>query len=99
MFRQRQLDDKAVYIRISVQLLHTGQKLLFGNISLETDQRGFEATLFTGNHLILHIGFTSPVVPHQYGGQMRLLSTCGYNSLHFLGNLLLDGSGGCLSVD
>ena len=98
MLWQRKLNNEAINVFILIQLIHTSQKLFFCHISLKTNERRLESTLLTSNYLILNIGFTSAIMSHQNGSQMRLFTTCGNNRLHFFGNLLLYSSCSCLSV-
>ena len=48
MFGQGQLYDEAIDIAIAIQVVDTGQQLVFCHVILEADERRFEATGLAG---------------------------------------------------
>ena len=99
MFGQGELHNKAIDITIAIQIVDTGQKFFFRHVILETDERRLEATGLTSQYLIFYVGLRTAVVPHQYSGQMGLLTTTGDDLLYLFSNLGLDSRSRCFSVN
>ena len=99
VLRQGQLDDETVDVAILVQTVNAGQQFLLGHIGLIAYECRLEATGLAREYLILNVCLRAAVVTHQHCGQVGLLAALSHYLLHFLGNLGLDGSCRCFSVN
>ena len=90
MLRQGQLHDKAIYIGIVVEFVHTCQQLIFRHVVFKTYQGRFEATSLTCQHLVFHVCFRTTIMAHQHGCQVGLLASGCHYLLHFCRYLGLD---------
>ena len=95
---QGELYDEAVDGGVAVELLHFLEEELLGDVVLEAQQCALEAAGFAGQHLVPDVGLAAAVVPDEDGCQVRTLAAAGYDVLHFLLYLCLDGGSGLFSV-
>ena len=93
MFRQRQLNDETVHLRIGVQPGDLGKQSLFGRLLGQAKHGRAEAHLAAAFLLMSDIRLARAVVPDQNGRQMRRPVSGGHESLHLGGDLLAEA--GC----
>ena len=87
MFRQRQLDDETVHLRIGVQPGDLAEQRLFGRLLRQPQHGRTEPHLAAALLFMSHIRLARPVVADQNGHQMRRPFPAGDPSRHFGRNL------------
>ena len=88
--RQRQLHDKAVDLRIAVELVDLLEQAFLSNVVLEADERAPESACLTGFYLVGYVCFRTSVVTYQNGYKMRRALAGCRHFRNFLGYLLFD---------
>ena len=85
LFRQRQLNQNAVHIRIAVQFVHQCQQLVLRGFRRHFIRARFEPRFFAGDFFVADVNRAGGIVANQYDGQAGRVQPFVFSFGHAVG--------------